>query len=74
MPILKYKCVGCGKEFAKIFFNPEDAPRHCPVCGEGNLEETGSAFDYEQKSLDRLMCMSCETCEGEDSCSAVTSS
>ena len=39
MPILKYKCAGCGKEFAKIFFNPEDAPRHCPVCGDGNIEE-----------------------------------
>jgi putative FmdB family regulatory protein len=56
MPILKYKCDDCGKEFAKIFFKPEDAPRDCPVCGERNIKEIGAAFDYDRKSMDRLMC------------------
>jgi putative FmdB family regulatory protein len=71
MPILRYECGDCGKEFAKIFFNLEDAPKVCPVCGAEDLRELGRAFDYEAKSLERAACVSCETCGEEDaSCAA----
>lgn len=68
MPILKYNCTHCGKEFAKIFLNPEDAPRKCPVCGTEHLVELGDAFSYDEKSLNRYACVSCETCGGDDPC------
>jgi len=77
MPILKYECSGCGKEFAKIFFEPEGAPQACPVCGGTDLQEVGQAFDYENKSLERLACVSCDcdTCgEQESPCALPVSS
>ncbi|MEI8182870.1 MAG: FmdB family zinc ribbon protein [Desulfomonile sp.] len=69
MPILKYKCNECGKEFTKIFVNPEKAPRECPVCGSANPEEVGAAFNAEDKSLDRFFCVSCDSCGDESACS-----
>lgn len=68
MPILKYKCSKCGKEFSKIFVDPSNAPKHCPVCGHGHPEEIGPAFDVEGKSLDRSLCLSCESCSDDSSC------
>jgi putative FmdB family regulatory protein len=66
MPILKYRCSACGKEFAKIFFNPEAAPRACPVCGAKDPIEIGLAFDSSGQSMARAMCGSCDACEGDD--------
>ena len=63
MPILKFQCGDCGKEFAKIFFDPGDAPRTCPVCGATGLREAGEAFEYDAESLERPACVSCEACE-----------
>ncbi len=63
MPILKYACDDCGKEFAKIVTKPDTVPTTCTVCGAVNIREAGPAFDYENKDLNRLLCVSCETCE-----------
>ena len=51
MPILSYRCQECGKEFSKIFFGPEHAPRTCPVCGTHNLTEIGPTFEADEKLL-----------------------
>lgn len=74
MPVSKYKCTDCGKEFAKIYFNLEDAPRKCPVCEATNLEELGAAFDYDIRQLQRLSCTSCDSCSEETGCAIVVSS
>jgi len=78
MPLLRYRCNSCGKEFAKIFFTPENAPRQCPVCHADNPEELGEAFEYDQDMMRRVLCTSCESCESCESdggsCSATTSS
>jgi putative FmdB family regulatory protein len=63
MPILNFKCGDCGKEFAKIFFDPETAPKACPVCGGANLSAIGQAFDPNARSEQGLLCTSCDTCE-----------
>lgn len=68
MPILKYKCLECGKEFAKIVLKPEDAPETCLVCEGGRLEVGGPAFGPNTRSLGSLMCDSCETCDTTISC------
>ena len=70
MPITSYKCRDCGKEFSKIFFAVENAPRECPVCGEANLQELGPTFQGDEQMAQRLMGVSCETCGDADSCSA----
>ncbi|MBM4326483.1 MAG: zinc ribbon domain-containing protein [Deltaproteobacteria bacterium] len=66
MPILKYRCSVCEKEFAKIFFRPEAAPRACPVCGAKDPIEMGPAFDSGEQSIARAMCGSCDACGGDD--------
>ncbi len=63
MPILNFKCEGCGKQFAKIFLDPESAPKACPVCGDTNLATVGPAFDPNIRAIQNLLCTSCETCE-----------
>jgi putative FmdB family regulatory protein len=63
MPVLKYKCNDCGKEFAKIFFAEPNAPRACPVCHAENIAELGPAFTVDKERLRRALCVSCETCE-----------
>lgn len=73
MPILKFKCEDCGKEFAKILMDENQAPGQCPVCGAENLKEKGPAFIMERTSLARYGCTSCDTCGG-DSCHTVASS
>jgi putative FmdB family regulatory protein len=73
MPISKFRCSKCAKDFAKIFFRPEDAPGRCPVCGAPDPIEVGPAFSYEGKSLDRLMSVACGTC-GEEHCCGDSSS
>ena len=65
MPILNYKCRDCGKQFAKIFFTEQGAPRECPVFRSAEIEELGPAFNPDRRSLERLMCVSCETCGDE---------
>ena len=65
MPIVKYRCTDCDKEFAKIFVTPEKAPSECPVCGSGNLQDMGQAFQVDIGSFQRLSCSSCDTC-GDD--------
>jgi putative FmdB family regulatory protein len=70
MPILTYKCLECGKEFAKIVFKPEDAPKTCLVCEGTELEVGGPAFDANTRSLGSLMCESCDTCDITSSCSS----
>lgn len=74
MPILKFRCRSCSKEWAKIIANPEDSPRQCPVCGEAGPEEMGPAFSYEGKSLERLMSVTCGTCGEEGFCGPSPSS
>lgn len=73
MPILKFRCTDCGKEFAKILMEESQVPSRCPVCGAADPEELGPAFNLERASLARYGCTSCDTCGG-DSCYAVTSS
>lgn len=73
MPILKYRCADCGKEFAKILMEENQVPTQCPVCGAGDLQEVGPAFSVERTLLARYGCTSCDTCEGE-SCYTVSSS
>jgi putative FmdB family regulatory protein len=65
MPILKYRCTDCGKEFAKILLNPGAVPKECPVCGAGGLEESGEAFEARGGSGQRAQCTSCEECSVE---------
>lgn len=65
MPIPKYRCRECGKEFAKILVNLENAPRQCPVCRASELEEIGPAFEHNMSSQQRLSCASCDAC-GEE--------
>jgi len=69
MPITSYKCRECGKEFSKIFFKAENAPRECPVCGKTDLEELGPTFQGDEQMARRLIGVSCETCVDADSCS-----
>jgi putative FmdB family regulatory protein len=68
MPIMKYTCRSCGKEFAKIFFSPENAPKRCPVCGGDNVQEKGPAFDAGARPLSSLICTSCEGCDHDHAC------
>lgn len=67
MPILSYRCNECGKEFSKIFFNLERAPRRCPVCGTENLSELGPTFEADEKTVARVFGVSCEGC-GDEAC------
>ncbi len=71
MPINKYKCKDCGKEFSKIVISPEKAPSQCPVCGAPEPEEIGAAFNPDAKLAERLSCVSCDSCTEEAGCSAV---
>jgi putative FmdB family regulatory protein len=73
MPILNYKCHECGKEFAKILLNPDDAPRSCPVCGSLDPAEAGQAFSQDASSTERMMCTSCDSC-GDTLCGIPSSS
>ena len=70
MPVLKYHCHNCGNEFAKIFFNPEQAPKVCPVCEAPNPDELGPAFNQDTGSITRAMCGSCDSCgtDAESGC------
>jgi putative FmdB family regulatory protein len=72
MPILNYRCEECGKEFSKIFFNQEYAPRKCPVCGTEHLSEVGPAFEADERSTARTFGVSCAGC-GDDSCGSACS-
>ncbi len=67
MPIVNYRCHKCGKEFAKLFFDSQNAPRACPVCGAAHIEELGLAFPEYDESIERFARVSCEGC-GVDSC------
>lgn len=69
MPIIRYKCRECGKEFSKIFFTTENAPRECPVCRATNLDELGPTFQADDQTAQRVMGVSCETCADAGSCS-----
>lgn len=62
MPVMKYHCNNCGNEFAKIFFNLEQAPKECPVCRTKDPEELGPAFHQDAASIARAMCGSCDSC------------
>ncbi|MGD9819507.1 MAG: zinc ribbon domain-containing protein, partial [Desulfomonilaceae bacterium] len=44
MPITKYRCLDCGKEFSKIYFSLDHAPTKCTVCGASNIVEAGPTF------------------------------
>jgi len=74
MPILKYRCAQCGKEFAKILVNTGNAPKQCPVCSAPSPVEIGEAFTYDATSLNRYACDSCDSCGVEASCQAARSS
>jgi len=74
MPISKYRCIECGKEFSKILMKPEDAPHKCPVCGASGPIEMGPAFQYDRSSLDRLNCVACDTCGTGDTCGVFAAS
>jgi putative FmdB family regulatory protein len=67
MPILKFRCNDCGKEFAKILFTEAAIPKECPVCGAGNPEELGSVFGGESGLSQRRLCTSCDSC-GDEGC------
>lgn len=69
MPIINYKCNDCGKDFAKIFVEPNGAPKICPVCSSTTITELGSAFSTDFNAFARLSCESCGTC---DSCGTPT--
>ena len=73
MPILKYKCQACGKEFAKILLNPDSAAKSCPVCGAEELVESGAAFHQDRSSAERMMSISCDSC-GDNMCGVAPSS
>jgi putative FmdB family regulatory protein len=68
MPILRYQCERCGKEFAKIIVDPEHAPKNCPVCESARITEMGPAFQTDPEQMKRALCMSCDSCEDEQSC------
>ncbi|MDQ7785355.1 MAG: zinc ribbon domain-containing protein [Desulfomonilaceae bacterium] len=70
MPITKYRCADCGKEFAKILLKTEDAPSKCPVCGATELEDFGAAFDPDARLIERLSCFSCDSCGEQSGCAA----
>ncbi len=74
MPISKYKCKECGKEFAKILLSLENAPSKCPVCGAPETEELGAAFNPDSRLIERLSCFSCDSCSEETGCQTVGSS
>lgn len=69
MPILKYLCHSCGKEFPKIVITPDKAPEKCIVCGAETVEEIGEAFATTAGAVERFFCQSCDTCSGDLSCS-----
>jgi putative FmdB family regulatory protein len=69
MPIVNYKCGSCGKEFAKLFFDEDKAPRVCPVCKSAELEMLGGAFPEDSDTARRFLRASCEEC-GDDCGSA----
>jgi putative FmdB family regulatory protein len=73
MSIMNYRCLACGKEFAKIILNLDNAPRSCPVCQAADPVEVGPAFRQDASSLERVMCSSCDVC-GDSSCDAAASS
>ncbi len=68
MPILKYTCNECGKEFAKIIVKPEFAPKECPVCGHEGIVEAGNAFKVDKEQIARAMGMSCDSCDEDAAC------
>ncbi len=73
MPIPKYKCTSCGKEFAKIVMRFQDIPRNCPVCGADGPVEMGPAFRYDKSSAERLNCVACDAC-GDEACATFSAS
>ena len=74
MPILKYKCQECGKEFSKIFFSEDNAPTRCMVCGTDNIVEAGSTFESDDALTQRVLCASCDSCSDEGCGNVSTSS
>jgi putative FmdB family regulatory protein len=74
MPVMRYRCDGCGKEFAKIFFEFDQAPQSCPVCGNADVHELGHAFSQDPETIARVWRGSCESCEDEGGCSVAASS
>jgi putative FmdB family regulatory protein len=72
MPIVSYKCIACGKEFAKLFFDEKDAPKSCPVCKAPDPSELGPAFPAYDESMERFMRVSCEGC-GDELCGVAPS-
>ncbi len=73
MPITKYRCLDCGKEFSKIYFSLENAPTKCTVCGASNIVEAGPTFRDDSELAERILCMSCDSCSDDD-CGSVRSS
>ncbi len=73
MPILKFVCHGCGKEFAKIFTDPANAPKYCPVCGADQLEELGPAFHPDVMQMRRSACVACDSCDQAIPCTIAVS-
>ena len=74
MPIKSYKCRECGKEFSKIFFTAENAPRECPVCGASSPDDLGQTFLVDEQTAHRVLSGSCETCGDGDCCGSTESS
>ncbi len=68
MPILKYSCEDCGKEFAKIIVNNDHVPKSCPVCESASIVDLGAAFNVDMDQAQRALCMSCDSCGDEQSC------
>lgn len=68
MPILKYRCNTCGKEFPKIVTSPEKKPKKCFVCGADTVEEIGEAFTDNAGTFERFFCQSCDSCSEEHTC------
>ncbi|MFH0821212.1 MAG: hypothetical protein V2B18_00545 [Pseudomonadota bacterium] len=62
MPIPKFNCRSCGKEFAKIVVKPEYMPRNCPVCGSEDIVGDSEAFISNGRYADMGSCLSCESC------------
>jgi putative FmdB family regulatory protein len=63
MPISKFKCGDCGKEFAKIHTGAADETIKCPVCRSENTSELGAAFEPSGARLPGFSCDdSCDTC------------
>lgn len=73
MSIMNYRCLECGKEFAKIILNPDSAPRSCPVCKAADPVEVGPAFRQDTASLEQMMCSTCDSCS-DSSCNVAASS